>query len=60
MELELRNCDPPREVQASTSTTIAGGHSPAPNIASSRSTSVDSNAERPSHMSSWPVKPWIT
>ncbi len=44
--VELRNCEPPSEVHASTNTTIASGHSPAANIASMRSTIVGSNARR--------------
>ena len=55
MEEELRNCEPPREVQASTKTTIAGGQSPPAKSASTRSIEVGSKALRPSHMSSWPV-----
>ena len=58
--VEFRNCDPPRDVQASTNTTIAAGQSPAANIASSRSTTVGSKAERASHMSICPVNPWMT
>ena len=54
------NCEPPREVQASTNTTIASGHARAANIASTRSIMFGSNAERAVHMSSWPVNPWIT
>ena len=51
---EFRNCEPPSEVQASTNTTMASGQSPAANISSIRSTMVGSNAERPTHMSTWP------
>ncbi len=54
------NCEPPREVHASTNTRIASGQARAANIASRRSTNVGSNAERESHMSICPVKPWIT
>ena len=46
VELEFRYCEPPREVHASTITTIAGGQSPRANISSRRSTNVGSNAER--------------
>ena len=52
---ELRNCEPPSEVQASMNTTIASGQSPAANMASMRSTPVGSNAApRAGHMSAWP------
>ncbi len=55
MPVEFRNCEPPKDVQASTKTTIASGHSPAANIASRRSIIVGSNGWRENHMSSWPV-----
>ena len=57
---EFKNCEPPREVQQSTNTTIPSGQSPCENIASRRSIIVGSNAVRPSHMSTCPVNPWIT
>ena len=60
MLVEFRNCEPPKRVQASTNTMIASGHSLAAYIASRRSIIVGSNAWRASHMSSWPVKPWMT
>ena len=60
MPVELRNCEPPKDVHASTKTTIASGQSPPANSASRRSIIVGSNAWRVNHMSSWPVKPWIT
>ena len=54
------NCDPPRVVQQSTNTTIASGQARDVNIASSRSIMFGSSGECDSHMSSWPVNPWIT
>src|SRR5437016_5951658 len=57
---EFKNCEPPRDVQQSTNTTIPSGQSPCENIASRRSIIVGSNGVRLSHMSAWPVNPWIT
>ena len=53
------NCDPPRDVHASTNTRSASGQARAENIASTRSIIVGSNAARDSHMSTWPVYPWM-
>ena len=55
VELESRNCEPPKLVQASTMTTTASGQSPVANRWSSRSRNVGSNAVRFAHMSIWPV-----
>jgi hypothetical protein len=53
--VELRNCEPPKLVQASTKTTIASGQEPEANSASKASITVGWNALRVNHMSSWPV-----
>jgi hypothetical protein len=57
---ESMNCAPPRLVHASTKTTTAGGVSARAKRASIASTTVGWNARRLRHMSSCPVRPWMT
>ena len=53
--VESRNCEPPKDVHASTSTTIASAQPPLAKRWSSRSRKVGSKATRFAHMSSCPV-----